>query len=254
MGINTGNIHTEMKTIRRYIHKLLSPHGFCTRMRLLLPCALLAVMPILHSCGELFDVDEAEEPTDVRIAISRDSVYIMPGDSLRLTVSFSSETAGQMGVLWLTSQPDIVGLRSDTIVGRQCGEALVTAVSADGTCADTCVVNVMKPWVVHRDGSFFDTVVYADVSVDGRGLDDGIMVGAFVDDELRGLARLRQANGISYAEIRVYGPVSASSDDVITFRCYDRREARLRSFDVSLPFDGETHGTLSNLVRLHITQ
>lgn len=75
---------------------------------------------------------------------------------------------------------------------------------------------------------------------------------AFVDDELRGIAELKEAKGKPYAVIRVYGPVSASDEDIITFKCYDRREVRLRTFDVQLPFDGETHGTLSKLITLHL--
>ena len=43
-----------------------------------------------------------------------------------------------------------------------------------------------------------------------------------------------------------------TDEDIITFKCYDRREVRLRPFDVQLPFDGETHGTLSKLITLHL--
>lgn len=220
-------------------------------MRQLLPCWLLAAM-LLSSCGELFDVDETGGTVAMKMSISRDSVSIMQGDSLRLTVTFSPETASNKGVLWLADQPSVVGLCSDTIVARQPGNTFVTAMSADGLCLDTCVVNVMRPWIVDKGDFFFDTVVYADISVGDRKLGDDIMVGAFVGDELRGIAEPRVSNGVSYAVIRVYGPVTASDQDIITFKCYDRREVLLRSFDVELPFDGESHGTLSNLVRLHL--
>lgn len=209
-------------------------------------------MPLLNSCGEIFDVDESGDMSALKMTLSRDSLYIMPGDSLRLSVTFSPETAGQMGTLWLVDNPDVAYLRSDTIVARKPGAAIVTVASADFMCLDTCVVNVMKPWVVDRGAFFYDTVVYADINVAGRGIADGIMVGAFVGDELRGIATLCESGGKNYAMIRVYGPVTASTQDVITFKCYDRREVRVRSFDVQLPFDGESHGTLSKLVELRL--
>lgn len=241
-----------MTTIRQYLVQLLPQGGVWVRMRQLLPCWLLAAMPLFISCGELFDVDETGGTVARKMSISRDSVFIMQGDSLRLTVTFSPETASNKGVLWLADQPSVVGFCSDTIVAKQPGNTFVTAMSADGLCLDTCVVNVMEPWVVNKNDFFFDTIVYADISVGDRKLGDGIMVGAFVGNELRGIAELRASNGISYAVIRVYGPVTASEQDIITFKCYDRREVLLRSFDVELPFDGESHGTLSNLVRLHL--
>ena len=154
--------------------------------------------------------------------------------------------------MWLIDQPEIARLCVDTLVAQQPGTAYVTAMSSATMRLDTCVVTVMPPWTVDRNKYFFDTVVYADISVAGRQLGDDIAVAAFVDDELRGIAELKEAKGKRYAVIRVYGPVSASDEDIITFKCYDRREVRLRTFDVQLPFDGETHGTLSKLITLHL--
>lgn len=241
-----------MKKIRLFITKLLSPRGVRTRMWQLLTCCLLAAMPMLTSCGELFDVDEAGETTSATMKMDRDTVFIMPGDSLRLTVTFSPPEVKDKGVMWLIDQPEIARLCADTLVAQQPGTAYVTAMSSATMRLDTCVVTVMTPWTVDRNKYFFDTVVYADISVAGRQLGDDIAVAAFVDDELRGIAELKEAKGKRYAVIRVYGPVSASDEDIITFKCYDRREVRLRTFDVQLPFDGETHGTLSKLITLHL--
>lgn len=110
----------------------------------------------------------------------------------------------------------------------------------------------MKPWVVRPADFFFDTVIYADIRVAGRCIDDSLLVGVFVDDELRGVAEMREAAGHQYAVIRTYGPVTASASDTITFRCFDRRHARLRWFGVTVPFDGETHGTLAHPLALRL--
>lgn len=206
---------------------------------------------LLTSCGELFDVDDSGGTGNATaMSIDRDTVFIMPGESLRLTVTFSPGRPANTGVMWLSQDAGIAQMRADTLVAISAGNTIVTAMSADGLRPDTCVVSVMKPWTVRAADFFFDTVVYADISVGGRTLDDGLEVGAFVDDELRGKAQLREARGKKYAEIRVYGPVTASADDTITFRCYDHRNVLLRQFNSRIPFDGETHGTLSHPVKL----
>lgn len=64
-------------------------------------------MPLLTSCGELFDVDEAGETTSATMKMDRDTVFIMPGDSLRLTVTFSPPEVKDKGVMWLIDQPEM---------------------------------------------------------------------------------------------------------------------------------------------------
>ena len=39
--------------------------------------------------------------------------------------------------------------------------------------------------------------------------------------------------------------------EVITFRCYDKKKLRLYECPVTVDFDGETHGTLSNLYKIN---
>ena len=208
---------------------------------------------LLTSCGELFDVDDAPSTDTVTaMRIDRDTVWLMAGDSLRLTVSFAPRRPANTGVMWYVANADIARMVADTLVARQPGATFVVALPVDGLRPDTCAVSVMKPWVVRPADYFFDTVVYADIRVGGRCLDDSLLVGAFVDDELRGVAQLREAAGRQYAVIRAYGPVTASENDTIIFRCYDRRRAQLRAFDVSIPFDGETHGTLSHPIMLKL--
>lgn len=89
----------------------------------LLTCCLLAAMPLLTSCGELFDVDEAGETTSATMKMDRDTVFIMPGDSLRLTVTFSPPEVKDKGVMWLIDQPEIARLCVDTLVAQQPGTA-----------------------------------------------------------------------------------------------------------------------------------
>lgn len=222
-------------------------HGTWRRLTLCLTAAAM----LLASCGELFDVDEdGGTGGAVAMKIDRDTVYIMQGESLRLSVTFSPVAPANTGVLWLSQDAGIARMNADTLVAVSQGNTVVTAMSADGLRPDTCVVSVMKPWTVRAADFFFDTVVYADISVGGRTIGDDLEVGAFVGGELRGKAQLREAHGKRYAEIRVYGPDTASAADTITFCCYDHRNVLLRRFGTTLPFDGETHGTLSQLVKL----
>ena len=131
-----------MKKTRLFITKLLSPRGVRTRMWQLLTCCLLAAMPLLTSCGELFDVDEAGETTSATMKMDRDTVFIMPGDSLRLTVTFSPPEVKDKGVMWLIDQPEVARLCVDTLVAQQPGTAYVTAMSSATMRLDTCVVTV----------------------------------------------------------------------------------------------------------------
>lgn len=215
-------------------------------------CCLLAAAQLFTSCGELFDVDDSGGAMPSAMSISRDTVDIMPGDSLRLSVSFSPTEPDNRGVMWMSLDSGVASMAGDTLVARTTGETVVTALSADGLLPDSCVVNVMSPWRIERSDFFYDTIVYADIKVCGRELGDGIAVGAFVDGELRGIAEARQAKGRSYALIRVYGPTGSGDEDTITFRCYDRRNVLLRHFSVGIPFDGETHGSLAHPVELHL--
>ncbi len=217
--------------------------------RLLATCWL--AVQLLASCGELFDVDD-DGPAAVTatMRIDRDSVFLLPGDSLRLFVSFVPERPANTGVMWLADDAAVARMVADTLVACQPGETVVMALSVDGLRPDSCVVSVMDPWAVRPADFFFDTVIYADIRVGGRCIDDSLLVGAFVDDELRGVAELRETAGRQYAVIRVYGPVTASVSDTITFHCFDRRQARLRRFDVTVPFDGKSHGSLSHPLAL----
>lgn len=88
-----------------------------------------------------------------------------------------------------------------------------------------------NPWRWNPDvsGAQDRTVVFADLVVNGHAvdiseLDSHYLIGAFIDDECRGLAVTVTNNGRQWLQIEVYGNYGRTNDSgkPITFRLYDK--------------------------------
>lgn len=219
------------------------------RMPFLLSWMGLAAVLLLTSCGEFFEFEGFATPAGT-MTLDRHEVNIMVGDSLLLTPIFDPDTLSNGSVYWMTDQDGVVEMVKDSIVALAPGSVLVTAMSVSAQLIDTCRVNVMPVWQVNPLDYLFDMVVYADVSVHGLKPDSTMVVGAFCGDELRGIGEARQAFGIDFMEFRIWSQYRER--DSINFRCYHHDNAVIEHFPDSLAFDGEMHGSPSNLFKLVI--
>lgn len=213
--------------------------------------ALTAVLT-MASCGEFFDPNEATMPASM--TISRHDVMLMEGDTCAITALFSPDSISNSAAFWSTDDAAVARFtEGDILQAVAAGTTRVTAVSvADSRLTDTCRVTVIPRW--HFTANFdypADMVVYADVRVHGQPVTDDLLIGAFCGDELRGVGELKEHLGISYLCIRIWARYAMSGERVV-FRCFDRGNHRLETFSTTLDFDGETHGTLHELLPLVI--
>lgn len=215
---------------------------------------LLSIIIILagfSACGEIVDFGDDSTNWATGLSLSRDTLTLMPGDSCLLTPVFTPADATKMNVFWLSDDDEVATMANDTIVAVGEGSTNVNVSTVNGALKTSVHVKVLTPWQIDTWHYPYETMVYAQVTVRGQAFDPTQMqVGAFIDDELRGMAQVREANGKSYVLVRVYSETNATAK--IQFRCYDRKAARLDVFTQSLTFDGESHGTLSNLLQLTI--
>lgn len=212
-----------------------------------IPFYLLTFLLLLTSCGEFFEFYGDATPA-ATMTLDRHEVNIMVGDSLLITPLFDPDTLSNSSVYWMTDQEGIIEMVKDSIVALQPGSVLLTAMSVSAQLLDSCRVTVMPQWKVDPMDFLFDMVIYADVTVHGQKPDQSMVIGAFCGDELRGVAEPRQAFGIDYMELRVWSQYRER--DSINFRCYYHDTAVTEVFPDSLLFDGEKHGTPSQLFKL----
>ena len=137
---------------------------------------------------------------------------------------------------------------------------------------DSCMVYVSAPWDIRLRVWPYETVFYTHVTVNGQPLTEDMEVAAFVGNECRALGQAMTSQGISYIRFRVgsdilydddwddgyseegeYDAENLDNDSYrprINFRCYDRRHRILYTTATYGTFDGEAHGTLSELFEI----
>lgn len=216
---------------------------------------LLVAALSVWSCG-LMDVDQDELPVS-EMSLGSDTLYIMVGDQLSLTPTFSPESDVISDVLWTSSADSVLSIRDNVFTGVSEGIAWVYAVSVSHQLEDSCCVSVMRRWESTDREYPYEMMVYADVKVHGQPFSpETMMLGAFVNDEMRGCGELMTWKGRQYVRFRVGSDVRFSDPDgdneVVTFRVYDRAKLRYEEFPQTIEFDGEAHGTLSSLFSLSL--
>lgn len=224
---------------------------------------------MLTSCGELFQFEPTVPP--VSMTLDRHELTLMEGDRTVLTPTFDPDTVRNTTLFWVSSNPDVVTIEDNEIVALHEGEATLTAISVEMRIHDTCHVTVSSPWSVNAGNYAYDMIMYLNVTVDGQPLEPHQLMAAFCDDEVRGVAQLRETNGIRYVMLRIYshnnpqGPFDPQMNpqdplypndeeqapERFILRVYDRQTLRMYESPEVITFDGETHGTLSNLIPLN---
>lgn len=216
-------------------------------LALVLTAALLTT-----ACGEFFEPNEAITPSTM--TLSSHDVTIMEGDTCVIHPLFTPDSISNQAVFWMTADQQVARfLNIDTLVAVTQGSTQAIAISvSDYNKTDTCRVSVISRWNLTANFDYpEDMVVYADIRVHGQPVSDDMLIGAFCGNELRGLGKTMERSGVRYTLIRVWGPYAMSNETII-FRCYDRRRYTLEEFSEALSFDGESHGSPSQLLRLTI--
>ena len=209
----------------------------------------------LVSCG-LIEMDEIPK-TVVDMHLDRDTVYAMVGDTLIIQPVFKPDTVTVSDIYWSTDNDTILHLDDNKFIAKNEGWTTVTAISVSHQVMDTCDVCVLSRWDLDSIAVYpYETVFYADVTVDGQEFNpDDMFLGALIDDQLRGVGIMKEAHGIKYMQIRVGSEIYDSEGVIeytIKFCLYDRKTHTYRSFPDEVNFDCEAHGTLSNLYSLKL--
>ena len=227
----------------------------------------------LTSCDLLeFDVDSDLSKVAAEMSLNYDTAYVMRGDTLPLLPSFKPDTLNIRDIFVRSSDADVVSVNLLTgrieAVGTGWARLYVESVSA--RLLDSCDVCVMEPWAATAELDYpYETIIYADITVKGKPLTKDMTVGAFLGDECRGVAEALTFHGVSLMQLRVGSEDLTDDDSVpdlpddeedeggyevvrdqIVFRCYDRLYKQLYECPAKVNFDGETHGTLSNLYKI----
>ena len=215
-------------------------------------CACLVAM--LTGCGL---IDMEFDPITQQItnmSFNYDTVYVMKGDTFFLAPYIYPETVANKSIYLHSMNPDVVGVQNDTIFAAGEGTTEVMAVAVSNALSDTCTVIVMPRWQDSPYRFLNDMVVYAHVLVGGAVPQGQMLLGAFFEDELRGMAFPMNADRTLYC-FRVWSDqfyVSADhpGSEGITFRIYDPFTLQLSQSSLTLPFDGQAHGTPSQPIEI----
>ncbi|MBQ0022030.1 MAG: hypothetical protein KBT29_02195 [Prevotellaceae bacterium] len=211
----------------------------------------------LSSCG-LVDFELGDEEKYTHIFFDPDSLTVMVGDSINLTPMVGSMTTLPSAVYWETTDSSVAVVNNNIFMALSEGEARLKATSTIDRISAECGVYVIPRWEVNSNEYSDEMVVYASTEMLGTKFNpDSLIVAAFCAGECRGIAEKKEWNDKEYLQIRVYGELDYKDEDedelypdIITFRYYDRQLYRWNYFNETMLFDGETHGTLSNLMML----
>jgi len=196
----------------------------------------------LFSCGDYWEAGDPKSAGTMTLA--RDTIDLMVGDSFKIPVTFSPDSLSNSEVWWDMDDEEIVTFRNDTIVAMQQGSTRVTATSVSDRLTSSCIVNVWPRWYDNPHRYPYDMVIYANITIDGEPIGDNVFVGAFINNELRGVARTTELNGHRYTVIRVW---SENYTSYIRFRHYDPLTATMVEHDFTTFFIAhDTFGTPAN--------
>ena len=212
---------------------------------------LITLGALVTSCG-MIDMDTDENVQQAyEMQLENDTLYALVGDSFMVRPVFTPEVVSNVEIFWYTDFDSIIRVMNDTVIAMGEGEAYLHAISVQDRKEDA------KP----KDAApAQETVVYADVRYNGEPLSGNMMVGAFVGNECRAIGEVKEWNGVRYTQFRIgselFNYAEPDEDEVyasetIRFMLYDPATHVMREHPETLTFDGEAHGTLSNLYHLY---
>lgn len=228
--------------------------------------SLWAVVVILAttSCGILdFNLGfEGEEGSGVYekdlLSFSKDVYYVMEGDTFQLAALNQKGAPFPDAVFWTTHDDSVATVIDNVFYALSEGETTVTALSVTDLQRAQSTIAVLPLWK-HPGRQPFETVIVADIDAGGRPFDPATMkVCAMLGGRCCALGELCETAGRRYTRFRVSSEMipPEGDDDYfqdIRFAVYIPSEFAFDYFDQTVPYDGETHGSLSHPVLLTIT-
>ena len=224
------------------------------KRRMPLWLAVLCTLFSLTSCGEWFEIDVPDSVVPTGMTIDNHDILLMVGDSLRLTPAFVPDSVSLKAVFWY-AEADVASVQNGLVTALKPGEGKVVAVSVSGELRDSCRVQVIDNWLFNKPAYYrYDMVVYASAKVEGlpEFSPNDYILAAFVGNELRGIGVVRQAQGISYYEFRIYS--NQPQGETVEVRAYRRNHTGVTRLTPTYVFDGETHGSLSRPEKLKVAK
>lgn len=216
---------------------------------------MMLLIPAFASCGLIeFEIDESAQQA-YEMHIECDTAYMMVGESIRLSVLFTPDTVSNMQVFWQTEHDSVVFAYGNDLSALSEGDTHIYATSVQNRISDTCFVRVMPRWEVSTADYPYDMVVHADVRVADTIPGEHLLVGAFVGSEFRGIGRWQQVGNIKFMTFRLFSHFEGYTPDAgerFRFVLFDTKKHRIRNFPQRIEFDGETHGSPSDLFRLSL--
>ena len=204
---------------------------------------------LLGSCGEIFENPPVIEAK--KMHLDRKYVVIMKEDTCRLNMVFTPDTVTIESAFWTAENSCVKVSENGLVTAVEIGETKVSAISVTSRLEDSCRVKVVPKWDLNACDYLYDMVVYANVTVDGVSQPEDIRVAAICNDRIRGEGEVMEHNGQKYTRIRIYS--NTEYGDKIEFYCYNsKRNIYYHKFPYEVVFDGETHGTLSDLIELKL--
>lgn len=245
--------HTRGLTRRTLRHRLLSVVCY-------LACLLSA--PLMTSCGLIdLGLDEAHPEPAGTMTLRHDTLYVMAGDHFLLQPIFTPDSIANHSVFYQSDNEDIVRMDEDSLLAVSQGWTTLRAISVSSRLVDSCAVCVIDPWLPVSPYAYpHETIIYADVTVDGKQVlpayDDGVMLVALIAGEVRAVGRHIKAFGHDLTLFRVAGdlPDEDGGTQTIAFAYYHRPTLRYILFPQYVEFDGETHGAPSAPFRISDTE
>jgi len=201
-----------------------------------------------------YDFDEPLMPA-YEMALDRDTIYVMVGDTFALIPTFTPEIERDGSVYWTVEDSSVVEAYNNRFIATAMGDSYVTATSVIQGLQDSCYVIVMPHWVVEPYAHSDQMIIYATVGINGYYFNPkNMMIAAFVGDECRGVGELKTFGEERYVQLRIYGEMldEDGNPEVVRFRVYMHEDDNIvcEYLSTSIFFDGETHGTLSEPVNL----
>lgn len=210
---------------------------------------LLAIIGGMCSCDDFYEFEPGDAVPAAEMTLVRHEIDIMQGERYAIPALFTPDTLSNNAIYWESDNKEIAAFKNDTLEAREVGTTLVRAISVSSQIEDSCVVNVIPRWEGVSPSTYpYDMVIYADVTVHGKKPDDTMTIAAFCGREIRGVGELQEAFGVSYMVLRIWSPFVYG--DQIRIGCYHHGQALIEYFPDEFTFDGESHGTLSNQIKL----
>lgn len=248
----------------------------------------ICTLTLLTSCDLLdYDLQDSHSGAATSLRLSRDTLYVFAGDHFELTPVFEPDSVIIKDLYFYTSEDrpaeedeyvivdsiaedeydyeddslstargnEIVGISKDGLLALRPGWTKVYAESVSSRLIDSCVVCVMAPWDEAAVDYPTETVIYADVTIQGQPATQETLVAAFVGDELRAFGTFAYRRGTDETcmifRIR-HNPVEPGDPEPgkIELRYYDAPNYDLLRFMPDIAIDGESHGTPSDPVRI----